>query len=635
MKHFYFCLFLLFNLTLFAQSPEKMSFQAIIRDANNTLISSQPVGIKISILQGSASGTEVYSETQTPSSNINGLISIEIGTGTVISGDFSTIDWANGPFYIKTETDPSGGTNYNITSISELLSVPYALYAKTSGSSTPGPQGPTGESAYDVWIANGNTGTQQDFLDSLIGPMGPTGPTGPQGPAGGPQGPAGPTGPQGAQGLDGVPGPAGPAGINGAMGPAGPAGQSAYEIWIANGNIGTQQDFLNSLQGANGTNGSNGINGDSAYDIWIANGNTGTQQDFLDSLVGPQGPAGSGGGGSQTISLAGSTLTLSNGGGSVSINDADNDPTNEIELPASANHGEALVWDSVSVSWISGVVSSSGPTGPAGPSGSSAYDIWIANGNTGTQQDFLNSLEGPAGPAGPGSTQTISLAGSTLTLSNGGGSVSINDADNDPNNEIELPATATNGDVLVWNSSSLSWEAGTAGSAAGSYSVGDYAQGGVVFWVDESGQHGLVCAINDQSTGIRWHAGTDGDTRAKGDHMFAGEMNTNLIIAGQLSFGDDGNDYAASICSEYFATTNQETYGDWYLPSYQELEIIRLNTSSIDASAIANGGTALGAKYWSSTEVDSNKAVYVWFIVNFLFDDLKSASYAVRAIRAF
>jgi len=117
-----------------AQSPEKMSYQAVVRDAGNALVTSQAVGIQISILQGSVSGSAVYVETQTPSTNINGLISIEIGTGTVVSGTFNTIDWSAGPYFIKTETDPTGGTSYTITGTSQLMSVPYALHAKTADS---------------------------------------------------------------------------------------------------------------------------------------------------------------------------------------------------------------------------------------------------------------------------------------------------------------------------------------------------------------------------------------------------------------------------------------------------------------------------------------------------------------------
>ncbi|HEX2937231.1 MAG TPA: fibrobacter succinogenes major paralogous domain-containing protein [Bacteroidales bacterium] len=122
--------------SLFSQSPEKMSYQAVIRNASNNLISSKTVGMKISILQGLADGTIVYAETQTPTTNANGLVSIEIGNGTVVSGNFTTIDWTKGPYFLKTETDPAGGTNYTITGTSQLLSVPYALHAKTAESVT-------------------------------------------------------------------------------------------------------------------------------------------------------------------------------------------------------------------------------------------------------------------------------------------------------------------------------------------------------------------------------------------------------------------------------------------------------------------------------------------------------------------
>ncbi len=121
--------------TTFAQTPEKMSYQAVVRDSGDALVTNQLVGMQISILQTTASGTAVYVETQTPTTNVNGLVTLEIGTGNVVNGDFATIDWSADSYFIKTETDPTGGNSYTITGTSQLLSVPYALYAKTSGSS--------------------------------------------------------------------------------------------------------------------------------------------------------------------------------------------------------------------------------------------------------------------------------------------------------------------------------------------------------------------------------------------------------------------------------------------------------------------------------------------------------------------
>ncbi|MCJ7449221.1 MAG: DUF1566 domain-containing protein [Bacteroidales bacterium] len=131
-----FTLFVIIALTIsvFAQSPQKMSYQCVVRNASGVLMVNQTVGMKNSILQGSATGTVVFSETYSPNpqTNANGLVSIEIGSGTPITGTFSSINWANGLYFLKTETDPTGGTNYTIIGTSQLLSVPYALYSKTA-----------------------------------------------------------------------------------------------------------------------------------------------------------------------------------------------------------------------------------------------------------------------------------------------------------------------------------------------------------------------------------------------------------------------------------------------------------------------------------------------------------------------
>ena len=229
MKNFYSIIAgLLIAANVLAQAPQKMSYQAIVRDGTNALVTSSAVGMQISILQGSASGTAVYVEIQTPTSNANGLVSLEIGAGTVVSGSFNTIDWANGPYFIKTDTDPAGGTNYTITGTSQLLSVPYALYAVTAGNNTPGPQGPAGSngtngadgsSAYEIAVANGFVGSEAQWLTSLVG-------------ATGAQGPIGLTGATGATGSQGPIGLTGPAGATGPQGPQGPAGTGSFTHYI-------------------------------------------------------------------------------------------------------------------------------------------------------------------------------------------------------------------------------------------------------------------------------------------------------------------------------------------------------------------------------------------------------------------
>ncbi|MCR4873590.1 MAG: fibrobacter succinogenes major paralogous domain-containing protein [Bacteroidales bacterium] len=121
-----------------AQAPEKFTYQAVVRNTNNALVTNTLVGVRVSILQGSATGSGVYVETQMPSTNANGLITLNIGDGNAIFGTFGSIDWSAGPYFLKTEIDPNGGNNYSVTSTQQLLSVPYALYAKEAGNSFSG-----------------------------------------------------------------------------------------------------------------------------------------------------------------------------------------------------------------------------------------------------------------------------------------------------------------------------------------------------------------------------------------------------------------------------------------------------------------------------------------------------------------
>jgi hypothetical protein len=132
MKKFLTVVTVLFIATItFGQTPEKMSYQAVLRDVNSSLVVNQQVGMQISILKET---TAVYVETQTPTTNSNGLLSLEIGNGSIISGNFSEVDWSDGTYFIKTETDLTGGSSYTITGTSPLLSVPYSLHAKTASS---------------------------------------------------------------------------------------------------------------------------------------------------------------------------------------------------------------------------------------------------------------------------------------------------------------------------------------------------------------------------------------------------------------------------------------------------------------------------------------------------------------------
>ena len=153
--------------SLYAQAPQKMTYQAVVRNTSDVLITNTTVGMQMSILQSSPAGIAVYIETQAPTTNINGLATIEIGAGTVVAGNFANIDWSAGPYYLKTEIDPNGGAVYSISGTTQLLSVPYALYAESAGDGFSGDyndltNAPTNVSAFTndagyITTASGNT----------------------------------------------------------------------------------------------------------------------------------------------------------------------------------------------------------------------------------------------------------------------------------------------------------------------------------------------------------------------------------------------------------------------------------------------------------------------------------------------
>lgn len=165
-------LLLAFAAALQAQSPQAINYQAVVRTASGDIIPNQNVSFRIGILQGSPSGTSVYSESHNATSNGYGLVNLQVGNGTLISGNFGSIDWGNGPFYFKVELDAAGGSNYTLMGTSQLLSVPYALYAENAGGSIGDEdQDSTNElqtlsiTGDSLHISDGNTVFIQDDVD--------------------------------------------------------------------------------------------------------------------------------------------------------------------------------------------------------------------------------------------------------------------------------------------------------------------------------------------------------------------------------------------------------------------------------------------------------------------------------------
>ncbi|MFN4769341.1 MAG: DUF1566 domain-containing protein [Candidatus Kapaibacterium sp.] len=124
-----------------AQAPTTMSHEFMVNNSTGTPVASRTIAVRASILQGSPSGTAVYVETHAPTTNANALARINVGAGTVVSGTYGTIDWSAGPYYIKTEVDIAGGSNFGLSNTTQMLSVPFALRAKTAESLSGGSSG--------------------------------------------------------------------------------------------------------------------------------------------------------------------------------------------------------------------------------------------------------------------------------------------------------------------------------------------------------------------------------------------------------------------------------------------------------------------------------------------------------------
>ncbi|CAN5216098.1 hypothetical protein BH09BAC1_BH09BAC1_20520 [soil metagenome] len=249
-------LLLLSSAVAFAQVPQAINYQAVARDAQGALLKNQAISVKVSIVDSANAGVLAYVETHKLGTNDYGLFNLKIGTGTIVSGTFANINWPTGQKWVNIDIDPTGGNNHVNLGSFELISVPYALFAGTSGNG--GVQGPTGAvgpagpaGAPGTPGATGSVGA-----DGPTGPQGIVGPTGPQGdPASddqtlswdgstntltitggnsvvistgggsvGPTGPQGPIGPTGAIGADGPTGVTGAVGATGAVGPTGVTG---------------------------------------------------------------------------------------------------------------------------------------------------------------------------------------------------------------------------------------------------------------------------------------------------------------------------------------------------------------------------------------------------------------------------
>ena len=373
---------LLLSQSSFGQAPDGINYQAVIRNLSSTLIANTTIALRIQIKQTSASGAIVFEERHSVTTSAHGVVNLVIGQGALLSGNFSTINWGAGPYFVCLGVSFTNGTTYLDYGSQQLMSVPYALYAKNAGTqlnqwrygNTVPAVGLGAMGDFYLNMTNGNvyyksnasTWTLTGNITGPAGATGATGATGPIGPSGGPAGPAGPTGATGATGPAGPTGATGLTGATGAQGPiglTGPAGATGAQGLIgltgptgATGSTGPAGPTgATGLTGATGATGPIGLTGPA--------GATGAQG--LIGLTGPAGPTGATG--AQGIQ--------------------------GLTGPAGATGAQGLI----------------GLTGPAGPTGATgAQGIQGLTGPAGaTGAQGLIGLTGPAGPAGSTGAQGI------------------------------------------------------------------------------------------------------------------------------------------------------------------------------------------------------------------------------------
>lgn len=248
MKKYYFIvvLFLSASIAIAQTPPQKLNYQSVVRDASgNPLASGTPVSLRFSIHDLTIGGTVVFTETQNTTTNQFGLVNLQIGSVSSLT----SVNWGSGDKYLQVELQVNGGGPYTSMGTSQLLSVPYALYAGNAGGGATGPTGVGTPGSTGVTGATGPTGNVGATGVGITGATGPTGvtgtgATGPTGSGGGATGPTGPTGSTGSTGVGGgATGPTGPTGLTGnngatGVGTTGPTGPTGVGTAGATGSTG-------------------------------------------------------------------------------------------------------------------------------------------------------------------------------------------------------------------------------------------------------------------------------------------------------------------------------------------------------------------------------------------------------------
>lgn len=648
-----------------AQSPQRFSYQALIRDAADVVLVNTTIGMRVSILQGSAVGPSVYTETHSASTNAGGIVMLEIGGGTPVSGSMAAIDWSASTYYIKTETDPSGGTSYNISGTHQLISVPYAMYSGTGnfndlenkpvidGSETKVNSGPgiavtgSGTAATPYLINFSIQSLTRDQRIALASPY---------------------------------------------------AGQI---IWC--NNCGTAGE----LQVYNGTTWTNWCGG---VALAAAPSLTTTAASSVAAYTASSGGNVTSDGGaavsargvcwntSPNPTTANSTTSDGSGTGSFVSSVTGLNPLTTYYLRAYATNSTGTAYgneisftttattptvttDAASSITTTTATSGGNVTSDGGSAVTARGVCWSTSPNPTTANSkttdgsgtgtFTSSLTGLSSGTtyyvrayatnGIGTAYGNQVSFSTVTLA----TVSTRTPDNISGTNARLGGDVTSdggGTVteygICWSTSAnpttsnnkVSMGSGTgayfanvtppfslgtvyhvrayainaAGTAYGSdlqwiaLAVGDSWGGGKVAYIDATLIHGFIDAGSDQAAAVVWGCQGTNLTGAQGTAIGTGSQNTIDIEAGCATVGTP-----ADICANLVSGG----YSDWYLPSNDELWQIYANRVAIGGISYVN--------YWSSSEVDATNAYRIRFDSGTSTSILKNTTCAVRAIRSF
>lgn len=561
-----------------AQVPDKINYQAVVRNTTGEIVANQLVGVRISILEGTIAGPVVFQETHSPTTNNYGLINFQIGTGSNSGPALNTVDWSADDYFIQIEVDPTGGTSYTINSVTQLVAVPYAMHARTVEFNDDADADPTNEY---------NTGATFDGTNLQITDAGST------------------------LNVD----------LSSLEDDADADPTNEIQTISKVGNIITLSDGGGAI--TDDVNDADASPTNELQTVSVA-GSTVTLSNGGGSFSINDADASTTNELNTSANLSGTTLNIIDAGGTISVNlsslvnDADASTTNELNTGANLSGTTLNIIDAggtISVNLSSLVNDADASTTNELNTGAnlsgSTLNIIDAGGTISVNLASLdtddqtlsvsgNDLTISGGNTVALPTQTLSLVGTTLSISDGNSvtlgsgtdsqtlSISGNDLTILNGNTVTLPTGADDQTLSLSGADLTISDGNTITLPVQTHFVGEHFGGGIIVWVDSTGQHGLICAYADVPGGPFVFENLPNNSVSIASSTFDGQSNTATLIA------TSPGDYVAAEQADAYAGGG---FTDWYLPSVYELELILSANYVLGPYALQRF-----IYYWSSTE---------------------------------